>query len=120
MKYLVITLVGISLAISCKTNKTETYDAAESNVQTRAAERGGSATSGDRSERRGRRVPPSIDEVFKMDVDGDGRLAQSEVADSPMSRNFSKIDTNGDGFITREEFNNAPKPEKGQHPRRGN
>ncbi len=56
---------------------------------------------------------PDIKEVFKMDTNGDGKLAKSEVS-GRLQEDFNKIDTNGDGFITREEFQNAPKPEGGR------
>ena len=54
--------------------------------------------------------PPNIEEVFKMDTNGDGKLAKSEVQGKLLT-DFDKFDTNGDGFISREEFKNAPKPE---------
>lgn len=55
---------------------------------------------------------PSIEEVFKMDTNGDGKLSKSEVKGRLLT-DFDKFDTNGDGFITREEFQNAPKPNGG-------
>ena len=63
--------------------------------------------------------PPSIDEVFKMDTNNDGKLSKTEVS-GPLLTDFDKIDSNKDGFITRDEFKNAPKPqgrpEGGQRP----
>lgn len=53
--------------------------------------------------------PPTIDELFSMDENNDGKLSKSEVS-GPLLNDFSKIDTNQDGFITREELEKAPKP----------
>lgn len=58
---------------------------------------------------------PNIEEVFKMDTDGDGKLSKSEVKGRLLT-DFDKFDTNSDGFISREEFQNAPKP-NGSGPR---
>ena len=58
----------------------------------------------------------TADEVFKMDKDGDDLLSKSEVT-GPLAKRFDQIDTNGDEKISRKEFENAPKPERGQ--RRG-
>ena len=69
-------------------------------------------------EKRDRRQPPSIDEVFKMDIDQDGFLSLEEVSETPLARDFAKIDTNEDGLISREEFEKAPRPERGQRQRK--
>lgn len=71
------------------------------------------------SQRGGRQEAPSIDEIFKMDTNKDGKLAKSEIK-GPLLRDFSKIDSNEDGFISRKELENAPKPEKRQRPPRNN
>ena len=81
------------------------------------AERPGSGQA-DRSPRGDRKGPRSIDEVFKMDTNNDGKLSKSEVKGKMLER-FPKIDTNGDGFISREEFTNAPRPKRGQRPPKG-
>lgn len=60
----------------------------------------------------GRKKPPSIDDVFKMDSNNDGLLSKDEV-EGPLQRDFDNIDSNSDGFITREELEKAPKPERG-------
>ncbi|MFK8044019.1 MAG: hypothetical protein AB8B72_00890 [Crocinitomicaceae bacterium] len=54
--------------------------------------------------------PPSIADIFKMDVNKDGKLTKLEVT-GPILEDFDKIDTNKDGFITKEELGVAPKPE---------
>ena len=70
----------------------------------------------DRRPPRGERGgPPSVEEIFKMDANKDGKLAKSEIK-GPLRRDFEKVDTNKDGFITKTELKNAPKPERGQGP----
>lgn len=66
---------------------------------------------------RGQQGPPSVEEIFKMDKNKDGKLSKSEIK-GPLKKDFAKVDTNKDGFITREEFKKAPKPAKGQRPPR--
>ncbi len=67
---------------------------------------------------RNKKGPPSIDEIFKMDSNADGKLSKSEIK-GPLLRQFDTIDSNKDGFITKEELQNAPKPNRGQGPRKG-
>ena len=63
-------------------------------------------------EREGKRkTPPSIDEIFEMDANGDGKLAKSEIK-GKLAKNFDKIDTDGDGFITRAELKKGQKSKK--------
>ncbi|MEM6631513.1 MAG: EF-hand domain-containing protein [Bacteroidota bacterium] len=67
-----------------------------------------------------RNSPPSFAQLLsQMDVNEDGKLAQSEVK-GPLQQNFSRVDSNGDGFITEAELENAPKPQRGQRPPRQN
>lgn len=47
-----------------------------------------------------------------MDANNDGLLSKSEVK-GPIANDFDAIDTNGDGYISKEEFEAAPKPERG-------
>ena len=54
--------------------------------------------------------PPNIDEIFKMDINGDGKLTKLEVT-GPILKDFDKIDINKDGYITRAEFGEMPKPQ---------
>ena len=61
--------------------------------------------------------PPSVEEIMKMDANGDGLLAKSELS-GPLKSDFAKIDTNKDGFLSKEEVKNAPKPQRGQGPPR--
>ncbi|MDA8693246.1 EF-hand domain-containing protein [Saprospiraceae bacterium] len=102
MKNLIILMLSIAFMFSCKSK-----NAATTETEYKANDRA------DRSQRGGRKGPMNIDEVFKMDVDGDGFLSKSEVK-GRLSDNFDKIDTNGDAKISREELENAPKPERGQ------
>ena len=67
-------------------------------------------------ERTGR---PSVEEIFSMDANQDGKLAKSEL-EGPLLRDFSQIDSDGDGFITRTELENAPQPQRGQRPPKNN
>lgn len=60
--------------------------------------------------------PPTFSELLEeMDSGKDGKLSAGEVK-GPLKEIFSKIDTNEDGFITKEEFDNAPKPERRERP----
>ena len=59
-----------------------------------------------------RQGPPSVEEIFKMDKNGDGRLAKSEL-NGPLLNDFNKIDADSDGFLSRDEVKNAPKPKRG-------
>jgi len=113
MRLLIIAITIASFSLSCKTNKAQ-VNAESQTAETRTKNRE------DRPNRGERRARPSVEEVFQLDANNDGKLSASEVKDSPLNRNFSRIDTNSDGFITKEEFQNAPKPEKGQRPRRNN
>ena len=100
---LLFILALFTLSYACKSQKQTT---ATTNNQPRQGD-----------ERQGRLGPPSADEVFKMDIDGDGKLSKTEVKGRLLEQ-FSKIDTNGDNLISREEFENAPKPARGQRPPR--
>lgn len=62
--------------------------------------------------------PPTYSQLLEeMDTNKDGLLATAEVR-GPIAREISKIDSNGDGYITRAEFENAPRPQRGQGPPR--
>ena len=75
----------------------------------------GSVVAQDQDNRRQRREPPSIDELFaQMDKNEDGKLSKKEVK-GPLKDHFDKIDANEDGFLTREELENAPKPKRRQN-----
>ena len=67
--------------------------------------------------RGGQQGPPSIDQLFEMDQNGDGFLAKDELKGRILN-DFDKIDINGDGLLSREEMENAPKPQRGQRPQR--
>lgn len=86
-------------ALSCNTQKSATDKAATNQART---ERGGQ---------------PSIDQIFEMDADKDGKLSKSEVK-GPLLRDFATIDTDNDGFLSRAEVENAPRPQRGQRPQR--
>lgn len=58
---------------------------------------------------------PSLDEIFKMDTNEDGKLDKSEV-EGQLLQDFAKIDTDKDGFLSRKEINSTPKPQKGKRP----
>lgn len=62
---------------------------------------------------RGKR--PSLNELFKLDANEDGKLDKSEAKDQ-LLRDFAKIDTNNDGFLTRNEVESASKPQRGKRP----
>lgn len=68
-------------------------------------------------EKRERPDQPSVDDIFKMDANNDGKLAKSEL-EGPLLNDFEKIDSDGDGFITKTELENAPKPKRRQGPPR--
>lgn len=107
MKYLVnvlFVLLIVGSIVACKSQK-ETIDGQQTE-QTQQAERRGS-----------RQGPPSMEKVFQMDSNNDGKLSKTEVK-GRLQKDFDKIDTDKDGFITKEEFEKAPKPSKGQRPPR--
>ncbi len=65
-----------------------------------------------------RGAPPSVDKIFaELDTDGDGLLSKTEVK-GPLADQFETIDSDNDGFISKTELENAPKPERGQRPRK--
>ena len=104
MKNVIFFAAIIFSVFSCKSQQDEIvdYQPRENKVAERGGERGGE-----------RRERPSIDEVFKMDVNGDGVLSKSEVSEvPPLADRFDTIDSNSDGFISRTEFENAPRPER--------
>ncbi len=115
MKYITITsFCFLLLSItSCKSNKKTTE--AEPVHQAEMTKRSGQQSREKPNQRSGQ--PPSIDEMFKMDINTDGLLAKTEVK-GRLLRDFDIIDTDRDGFISRKELENAPKPERGQRPPR--
>ncbi|GAA5222010.1 EF-hand domain-containing protein [Membranihabitans marinus] len=70
------------------------------------------------AQRGNRQGPPSVEDIFKMDSNEDGKLSKEEV-EGPLLEKFSTIDTNNDGYISKEELQNAPRPERRQGPPRG-
>lgn len=106
MRIFIIIAFTIAITVGCKSNKIST-DEATTNIENRRADRGD------------RQGPPSVDEIFKMDANNDGKLSETEVT-GRLKENFDKIDSDKDGFITKEEFENAPRPERGQRKRRNN
>ncbi len=104
MKYLPIIFAALLLVAmtSCASSKTE--DVAET-TRTERSQRGGQ-----------RGGPPSIDQIFEMDTDGNGMLSKSEVQ-GPLEEMFDTIDIDSDGYLTREEVENAPRPERPQRQR---
>jgi hypothetical protein len=100
---LIVAILLTLMVMGCNTQKTTT---ATNTDQRPSAQR----------ERAGR---PSIDEIFAMDANKDGKLAKSELQ-GPLLNDFSRIDSNGDGFITRAELENAPQPQRGQGPPKNN
>lgn len=72
---------------------------------------------GQRDRQGAQRTPPSVDELLKMDADGDGQLSKAEVK-GPLANDFAKIDTDGNGLLSRAELEKAPRPQRGQRPPR--
>jgi hypothetical protein len=97
--YFIVAVLMLFTVTSCNSQKTATAaDTTQKSNQQRPA-------------RQGQRAGlPSVDEVFKMDANGDGKLAKSEVT-SPLAKDFARFDANEDGFITKTEFENAPRPQ---------
>lgn len=111
MRLITILFLTVLMVVGCK-SKQELVNATEDTTLD------SKSTKSDRRQNRGeRRVPPTVEEVFQMDSNNDGKLSATEVANSPLSRNFTTIDSNNDGFITIEEFNNAPKPSRKKGPK---
>lgn len=111
MKSLFFLAIVATLTFGCKSQQTQIDDTA-STVEKKSTDR----TDRNRGDRK---APPTVDEVFQMDTNNDGKLAKTEL-EGPLARRFDTIDTNSDGFITREEFENAPKPKRGQRGNRNN
>lgn len=101
MKGIAIIILTILLAIGCSSQKE-----VATTTDNRPNQRGGQ-----------RQSPPSVDDIFKMDANQDGKLAKSEVT-GRLEKDFVTIDTDGDGFITKTELENAPKPQRGQRPQK--
>ena len=101
---------------SCKSKKnTVSTTTAPAPVQERTVEKKGQRPHGQRGQRGDRTEPPSVEQVFKMDVNNDGKLSKSEVKGRLLER-FTDIDTDKDGFISKTEFSNAPKPKRRPRP----
>lgn len=63
--------------------------------------------------RQQRKEPPTFEELIEaMDTNDDGKLSKNETK-GRLNKDFEKIDMDEDGFITAEEFEKAPKPERG-------
>ncbi|MEL7159239.1 MAG: EF-hand domain-containing protein [Bacteroidota bacterium] len=103
---LLVTLLLLVLTYGCNTQKTATDTDPETTAKSNVRP--------ERGQQRGQR--PSVDEIFAMDANKDGKLAKSEVK-GPLLQEFDRIDTDEDGFLSREEVENAPKPAR--PPRRG-
>lgn len=99
-----IALFGLVTACGSQKNTTSSTKSTESRPQ---SQQQGSQRGGQQGGK------PSIDEIFKMDANGDGKLSKSEVS-GPLANDFSTIDTNGDGYLSKSEVENAPKPQRGQ------
>lgn len=69
---------------------------------------GQKTTTSERKQPTQQKAPTSIDELFKMDINGYGKLTKLEVT-GPILKDFDKIDINKDGFITRAELGEAPR-----------
>lgn len=112
MRILILLFAAALVTTSCKTNQNNTTQTANSTTKTKTK-------AGDRPTRGGgdKKGPPSIDEVFKMDANNDGMLSKTEVT-GRLAEQFDVIDVDNDGLITRTEFENAPKPQRGQRPKR--
>ena len=110
MKSLLFIALVATLTFGCKSQQAQIDETATA-VEKKSTE-SGDRTRGDRT-RGDRKAPPTVDEVFQMDANNDGQLSKTEV-EGPLARRFDTMDSNSDGFITREEFENAPKPQRKQ------
>ena len=108
MRNILIAIFVLSLSFSCGTQKS-TANTTQEEPQQRSQERG--------PERGQRGQRPSVEEVFKMDKNGDGKLGKDEVQ-GRLLQAFDRFDANKDGFITKAEFENAPRPDRRQGPPR--
>ncbi len=48
--------------------------------------------------------PPSVDSLFELDKDRDGRLTEAEIAASPWASTFHWLDMDGDDTVSRDEY----------------
>lgn len=108
MRLLILSIFIAVTTFSCKSTHQQAIEDAQSSVEAKNADRGNRASKGERRER------PSVDEVFKMDVNNDGLLTKAEIGDSPLTRHFDNMDVNNDGAISKTEFENAPRPQRGK------
>lgn len=115
MKNLIFALFGMILIVGCGSQKNTASTDDTGTTQDLRTER---RSSGDRPARGERAEKPSIDDIFKMDVNNDGLLSKTEVL-GPLERDFDKIDTDNDGFLSKTEVEKAPKPERGQRGQKG-
>jgi hypothetical protein len=101
-KIIITSALAVASIVSCN-SRNKTYTTDYDNKTQQEGKRGGA---------------PSIDEIFEMDANQDGKLSKTE-AKGPLLKDFDKIDTDKDGFLSREEVENAPKPSGGRPPQGG-
>ena len=116
MKQLLLAFVLLFSLGACK-SKQAVSTSNQTTSQEKVNSRSDRPAHGQRPQRGDRTGRPTVDQVFKMDTNGDGKLAKSEIKGKMLER-FDSIDTDNDGFISKKEFENMPRPQRGQRPPR--
>lgn len=116
MKKILILILAVSTlsVISCNSSKKaqKAKEAEQAEMAKKAEmEKAEMAKKGDRPKRPGGQNGPPTPEAMmeRMDADGDGRLAKSEVR-GRLAERFAEIDANSDGFLNIAEIENMPRP----------
>lgn len=113
MKNLLGALCLFAVVFACKSQQIPQSTDSTPQVSERTAETDRRPPrDGQRGPRGGGDRASRLNELFKMDTNNDGKLSEAEVSGHRIAQRFSIFDADKDGYITREEFQNAPRPQR--------